>query len=358
MKASSLRELLMAIISVMTFLPRGECAKDDDVDTPAPTAKPTESPYICLYNQHCEKDLYGQTWWTFTDEDRCFQDDQYGREEGYCWIDNVWDEGRCMNKRSYGEPCKNEAGNHDNNVCVTNYCDENALCQRRSSGNQCDDIETGETKMVYKGENALNIMGECEGDCLYDEDCAGDLKCWQRSPDHPSIPPGCKGYPPGKALETSFCYNLYSLPGLQYHGHDVQRGCGCLAECHGDCDIDRDCHGGLKCFQRDDGGPIPPGCRYGNVAPGDADFCYDPNKDARNREDIEPSPFEIVLEFSSWSAVQVACGLMVILLAACCVCIVCTGFGRCGVYGGNKKYVTVKTEDSDVELSEVEAMNK
>jgi len=344
----------MAIISVVTFLPQGTFAKDD---TPAPTPQPTTSPYRCWHNTNCQKDLYAQTLYGFTAEDECHQNARYGKEEGYCWIDGWLEGGRCMNKRSYGEPCTNEDGHKDNNVCVTNYCDENALCQRRSDGEQCNDKETGEIRMVYKGWNALNQRDECEGNCLHDGDCKGDLKCWRRSADHPAIPPGCKGYPPDPVLTTSYCYNLYKLPGLQWHG-DPDAECGCLTECHGDCDSDKDCHGGLKCYQRNHGDPIPPGCRYGNVNPGEADFCYDPNKSWENREDIEPSPFEIVLEFSSWRSVQVVCGLMVILLAACCVCIVFTGFGRCGVYGGNKKYVTVKTEDSDVELSEVEAMNK
>jgi len=374
MKASSLRGLLMTIISVVAFLPQGTFAKDDD-DTPAPTPQPVPpdgAKHSCSENKNCQEDMHG----FFSEEDKCFQDDQFhmlNREEGYCWIDNII-YGRCMNKRSLGEPCTNEDGHKDNNLCVTAYCNEDAFCERREGAEKdCKDKDTGKTNMVYKGWTMLDQKyKECEGNCDADYQCAGDLKCWHRSADHPAIPPGCSGYPevypilfatpPDPTLAASYCYDPWKMPGLQYHGEPSWE-CKCLAECWGDCDSDRDCYGGLKCYQRNHGDPIPPGCRYGNVDPGEGDFCYDPNNSPDNREDIlfsdiEPSPFEIALEFSSWRAVQVVCGLMVILLAACCVCIVFTGFGRRGVYGENKKYVTVKTEDSDVELSEVEAMNK
>jgi len=344
----------MAIISVVTFLPQGT----------------TTAPHTCHQNYNCEMDFYDRSWYgQFDDEDKCFQDDRYGTDEdekeGYCWMDHWWHGGRCMNKQSYGEPCTNEDGHKDNNLCVTNYCDENGLCQRRSGKASCDgdNINTRRIRMVAKGWSPIDNLGECEGDCDLDDDCTGNLECWQRSSAYPAIPPGCSGYPPGGALEYDFCYDPNKRPGLQYHGHP-SAGCGCLAECWGECDSDTDCYGGLKCYQRNHGGPVPPGCRWGGYSMSgiiDADFCYDPTRmpsNAITEFDTEPSPFEIVLEFSSWRSVQVVCGLMVILLAACCVCIVFTGFGRCGVYGGNKKYVTVKTEDSDVELSEVEAMNK
>ena len=45
-----------------------------------------------------------------------------------------------------------------------------------------------------------------------------------------------------------------------------------LARCTGDCDSDTDCLGGLKCFQRSYGDPIP-GCT-GNGADDDWDYCY------------------------------------------------------------------------------------
>ena len=51
-----------------------------------------------------------------------------------------------------------------------------------------------------------------------------------------------------------------------------------LGKCEGDCDTDRDCKPGLKCFQRSSSSNVPPGCKSGG--PGDVythDYCYDPN---------------------------------------------------------------------------------
>ena len=48
--------------------------------------------------------------------------------------------------------------------------------------------------LVYRGNNIFGgdkLLNECEGDCDSDSDCAGDLKCFQRSGTEPV--PGCKG---------------------------------------------------------------------------------------------------------------------------------------------------------------------
>lgn len=44
-------------------------------------------------------------------------------------------------------------------------------------------------------------------------------------------------------------------------------------ECYGDCDSDKDCETGLKCYQRSHGEAVP-GC--GTGGPDNYDFCYDP----------------------------------------------------------------------------------
>jgi len=61
-----------------------------------------------------------------------------------------------------------------------------------------------------------------------------------------------------------------------------------LGRCQGDCDDDRDCMPGLKCFQREKGEPVP-GCASGG--PGDIpgrDYCYAPMKFAYKGN--EPAP--------------------------------------------------------------------
>eukprot|EP01083_Nonionella_stella_P257314 880875_1 len=42
--------------------------------------------------------------------------------------------------------------------------------------------------------NPPGILSVCEGDCDYDNDCEGDLKCHQRNAGDPN-PPGCEGTP-------------------------------------------------------------------------------------------------------------------------------------------------------------------
>merc|ERR1719287_220191 len=54
-----------------------------------------------------------------------------------------------------------------------------------------------------------------------------------------------------------------------------------LARCQGDCDGDDECQAGLKCFLREPGGPLPPGCpgrprHAGGTVDNGNDFCYDP----------------------------------------------------------------------------------
>ena len=90
----------------------------------------------------------------------------------------------------------------------------------------------------------------CEGDCDYDSDCAGGLKCFQRNDLTPV--PGCSGN--GK---SSYDYCIY--PELKGFGFTPPASQLPLQLWEGDCDNDSDCAGGLKCFQRDDLTPVP-GC--------------------------------------------------------------------------------------------------
>lgn len=86
-------------------------------------------------------------------------------------------------------------------------------------------------------------LGECQGDCDNDSDCMGDLQCFERR-DKENVP-GCPGVgDKGK----DYCFR----EDLNYVGDngsplDVFP----LHLCEGDCDNDSDCAGALKCFQRE-----------------------------------------------------------------------------------------------------------
>jgi len=81
-----------------------------------------------------------------------------------------------------------------------------------------DRIET-----VDKG-NTVGLF-ECEGDCDSDNDCIGNLKCWQRGSWGSDLPPGCKG---SKFWEShDFCYDPANPSsnsrdsGSPFFGHDL-----------------------------------------------------------------------------------------------------------------------------------------
>ncbi|EEC45889.1 predicted protein, partial [Phaeodactylum tricornutum CCAP 1055/1] len=162
----------------------------------------------------------------------------------------------------------------------------------------------------------------CEGDCDQDSDCAGDLRCFQRSNGH-LVVPGCAG---GAADVSHFdyCYDptygptLVSVqlalstvssaradPSLSSLGSEVSSGLPDenrsdrrlqsvavvgdngspssrfpLGLCQGDCDRDSDCAGTLRCFQRN-GGQDVPGCAGGAKDRSKSDYCYNPNASVR-----------------------------------------------------------------------------
>merc|ERR1719474_2226532 len=56
-------------------------------------------------------------------------------------------------------------------------------------------------------------------------------------------------------------------------GFDPVVGDGLLTECEGDCDVDEDCEGDLKCFKNGLGETdVPTGCS--GIAREDMDYCY------------------------------------------------------------------------------------
>ena len=161
-------------------------------------------------------------------------------------------------------------------------------------------------------------LERCEGDCDDDNDCYGDLVCWQRSGGQFQAVPGCYGGQ-SDGSSTDYCvdpddiYTPPSNPPATYvqpppptpppyrppnpptlppyrlpnpppfalpHPPPVQSPvyndptaptpAHSLGECQGDCDSDADCEAGLYCYQRDNFDPIP-GC--GGTDASRTDYC-------------------------------------------------------------------------------------
>jgi len=121
-------------------------------------------------------------------------------------------------------------------------------------------------------------LPKCKGDCDSSSDCQPGLLCFQRGDSDPG-PPGCNGTPSGS---TDYCFDPLDFPlppagSLGRVGNNGQpESLYPLKACQGDCDSDRDCLDGLKCFQRNEGDTDSiPSCK--GVPEGRVDYCYDPN---------------------------------------------------------------------------------
>lgn len=161
------------------------------------------------------------------------------------------------------------------------------------------------SQLQYLGRNVCNISAPCQrcnGDCDSDDDCSGELICFQRSTGDSSQVPGCEVGGLGDITGGDYCFDpthfdgspvvsattavptstsaeVSSMPLLRWRGTE---GCTpespCLA-CVGECDDDNDCDGTLMCFKRLLGEKTPiPGCAVGGLddIPG-GDYCYDPS---------------------------------------------------------------------------------
>ena len=146
------------------------------------------------------------------------------------------------------------------------------------------------TLTSVSGDCDLGQCGTCQGDCDSDRHCRNGLKCFFRSGNDPN-PPGCQG----QAISSvDYCYDPRSSPVFPsptprpptprpytapsgntldlVQGGNCDRGqCG---QCQGDCDSDKHCKNGLKCFFRNRNAPNPPGCD--GQATRSVDYCYDP----------------------------------------------------------------------------------
>jgi len=179
------------------------------------------------------------------------------------------------------------------------------------SGGQSPELKTlSSSEISDKGDDYKLAM--CEGDCDNDEDCAGDLICFDRSSGSTAPVPGCSGEgsagrdycteppPPTDApsdapssvptMSPTFAPTgpLPSLtivqkpevsgadgdPPLTNVDRDVRRARddGTYYLCEGDCDED-ECSEGLLCYKRSGLAPVP-GCS-GQGESGD-NYCVDP----------------------------------------------------------------------------------
>lgn len=157
-------------------------------------------------------------------------------------------------------------------------------------------LQQQQLPVIYLGNDGypspLFPLGECQGDCDDDSECAGNLVCFQRRTGSYQAVPGCLG---GESVYdgTDYCarrstpitttpgggsHSDNALPevtlsgnnGRPYQNFPLQR-------CQGDCDSDRECADNLVCFQRSisrSSSPSVPGCK-GFDYDGN-DFCVRP----------------------------------------------------------------------------------
>jgi len=136
---------------------------------------------------------------------------------------------------------------------------------------------------------ATTGMLACQGDCDDDDDCSGNLRCFDRydsdnTQDDPV--PGCASpYPGVEGISgMDYCYDPTGLLVYVYENGEMfankDQGKK-LGNCQGDCDDNDDCAEGLVCGQRMTGDPIPEDCTnpYAEIDTWyEVDFCCDPAK--------------------------------------------------------------------------------
>jgi hypothetical protein len=132
-------------------------------------------------------------------------------------------------------------------------------------------VTTAEIHLQLVGNNkhpsGAYPLGECQGDCDGDEECEGGLVCFHRDGGDPV--PGCLGGEDDNS-RTDYCVDPRSLQLVGNNKHPSSAYP--LGECQGDCDGDEECEGGLVCFQRDGGDPVP-GCLGGEHDNSRTDYC-------------------------------------------------------------------------------------
>jgi len=171
-----------------------------------------------------------------------------GECEGDCDNDSQCAPGLVCSERSGFEAvvgCSGEGGSRDvfgKDVCVKPLVVEFV-------GNPCtSEFDSG-------------LCEICTGDCDYDSDCAGDLRCAQRSKfNGVENVPGC-AWADGSDLirneNDDYCFQPTQENGVINYVGECGAGNGYLCGlCEGDCDTDADCEDGLSCMSRDNIEPV------------------------------------------------------------------------------------------------------
>ena len=181
------------------------------------------------------------------------------------------------------------------------------------------------TKFI-RWNNLRGPLGECEGDCDNDNECAGDLICFKRA-GHEEIP-GCTGgkrdadycIPPAADTAISTLSGRTSvssvptpiptakpapaqaaqkdasnLPKVKFIKWNPTRP---LNECEGDCDKDHHCADGLVCYQRGANEEVP-GCTGGKSDNSRTDYCIRPAADTAPLNTSSPTPLPTIPPLSS-----------------------------------------------------------
>lgn len=162
----------------------------------------------------------------------------------------------------------------------------------------------------YRGADPSFRLGQCEGDCDDDSDCQSGLICFQKGLGGSGEVPGCSGRDTSR---NDFCIDPADVGGapsgpsptsptapapaptssgsrtaLFNYGASPPSSVFPLGVCEGDCDVDSDCEGNLRCLQRgSNAGPVP-GCNGRDD--GKTDYCVSPSADPSPPSAPGPSP--------------------------------------------------------------------
>ena len=216
-------------------------------------------------------------------------------------------------------------------------------------------VEYAATPLVDKGNDPAHTLDKCEGHCHDDDDCHGELRCWQRKEGEP-VPPGCSGK--AHPSDRTYCWDPIFAKPLVNKGADPIE----LGQCEGDCDDDGDCRGeGMKCYHREHCGTgcIPPGCT-GTPWSGFHDYCYGGEEGIASAQSPGvriPDPFDVDYDpidedpanesWSSWYLIHYY-NLITVLIAAL---IVLCAVNLCVTVRQRQQapYVVVKHLDTETE---------
>mmetsp|Transcript_12012 Transcript_12012/g.28728 ORF Transcript_12012/g.28728 Transcript_12012/m.28728 type:complete len:586 (+) Transcript_12012:138-1895(+) len=209
--------------------------------------------------------------------------------------------------KSFGSNPSQILGHCEGDCDSNNDCGLGLICFQRTKAYQevpgCNGGKMDDTKSDYcikpsdlevSGPPDLRLvtqhpnegsLGRCEGECDIDDDCEGDLVCYQKN-DCVYVP-GCRGG------EYDYSYTDYCVRKSDVSAGKLALDIGSgynLQLCQGDCDYNSDCATGLICQQRNANEPVS-GCIGGenNLR---TDYCVSPNNRGNSRKDVIESSLD------------------------------------------------------------------